>query len=435
MTPPRHRLDALGDERDRTCVPDPRRQLLAAAMGNILEYYDFVVYAFLARAIARAFFPAESDVAGLLATFGAFGAGFLARPVGALLIGPLADRRGRKVALLVSVFGMATATVGIGLLPTFATIGPSAPTLLVALRLLQGLFAGGGWGTGAAFVIESAPAGSRGLYGAVAQACITSSTLLGSTVAAGVNVVFGPEQVDQWAWRIPFLLGAALVPVGLFMRRHVVETPAFRRAFQEAPERVGWSRATILAANAFGFTVVWTVSFYLILSYMPTFTSEYGGLPLTHALWVNSAALVVLIALIPFFGWLSDHVGRKPLLLASCLGFGVLSYPLFRVIADGARLETTLAVQVVLNLFLAAFSGAGPAALAELFPTHARTTLMSLGYSLSTAVFGGFAPFIATWLIANTDSPVSPTLYLGTAAIVSAAVIWRFRETAFEALA
>jgi MHS family proline/betaine transporter-like MFS transporter len=352
-----------------------------------------------------------------------------------VIIGRLADRRGRRIALLIAVFGMAAGTVGIGLLPTFAAIGNAAPILLVALRLLQGLCAGGGWGTGTSFVVESAPAGRRGFYGAVGQACITSSTLLGSTVAAGISAIFGPQQVDEWAWRIPFLLGAALVPVGFFMRRHVVDTPAFARARQEEPAPIALRQASTLMAKAFGFTIVWTVSFYLMLSYMPTFTSRYAGLSPAQALWTNSAALVVLVATIPAFGWLSDRVGRRPLLLSSCLGFAVSSYPLFRVISSGAPLHTILAAQVVFNLFIGAFSGAGPAALAELFPTRSRTTLLSVGYSLSTAIFGGFAPFVATWLIASTGSPVSPTLYLTAAAIASGAVIWRLHETAFETLA
>ncbi len=409
------------------CSPQPR--------GTSSSTYDFVVYAFLAGAIGHAFFPAGSEIAQLLASFAAFGAGFLARPVGALLIGRVADRQGRRAALLFAVFGMAAGTVGIGLLPTFDTIGSLAPVLLVTLRLVQGLCAGGGWGTSAAFVIESAPEGRRGLYGAIAQACITSSTLLGSLVVAGTHALAGPEQVDRWAWRIPFLLGAALIPVGFFIRRHVVETPAFRRAIQQTFRRVGRREAFRMMASAFGFTAIWTVSFYLMLSYMPTFTSRYGGLAPAQALWLNAAALVVLIALIPFFGWVSDRVGRKPLLLVSCLGFAVLSYPLLRLIAEGARLQTILAVQIVLNLFLGVFSGAGPAALAEIFPTHARTTLLSTGYSLSTAVFGGFAPFVATWLIALTGSPVAPTLYLTSAAVISGAVISCLRETAFEALA
>ena len=411
-----------------------RRHLVAAAMGNVLEYYDFVVYAFLATVIARRFFPNESELAGLLATFGAFGAGFLARPIGGAIIGRLADRRGRRVALLISVFGMAVGTVGIGLLPTFDSIGSLASVLLVSLRLLQGLCAGGGWGSATAFIIESAPPARRGFYGAIGQASITSSTLLGSIVAAVVNAAFSPDQVDRWAWRIPFLLGVVLLPVGLYMRRTIEETPAFARAPRGSEAQRDRRGAFGLTANAFGFTVIWTVSFYVMLSYMPTFTARYAGLTPTQALWSNAAALAVMVATIPLFGLLSDRIGRKPLLLACCVGFALLSYPLFHLILGGASLFSIFAVQVIFNLFIAAFSGAGPAALAELFPTHSRTMLMSIGYSLSTAIFGGFAPFTATWLIGVTGSPISPTLYLMAAAVVSGLVIARFRETAHEPL-
>ena len=305
-----------------------RRHLVAAAMGNVLEYYDFVVYAFLATVIARRFFPNESELAGLLATFGAFGAGFLARPIGGAIIGRLADRRGRRVALLISVFGMAVGTVGIGLLPTFDSIGSLASVLLVSLRLLQGLCAGGGWGSATAFIIESAPPARRGFYGAIGQASITSSTLLGSIVAAVVNAAFSPDQVDRWAWRIPFLLGVVLLPVGLYMRRTIAETPAFARTPRGSEAQRDRRGAFGLTANAFGFTVIWTVSFYVMLSYMPTFTARYAGLTPTQALWSNAAALAVMVATIPLFGLLSDRIGRKPLLLACCVGFALLSYPL-----------------------------------------------------------------------------------------------------------
>jgi MHS family proline/betaine transporter-like MFS transporter len=171
-----------------------------------------------------------------------------------------------------------------------------------------------------------------------------------------------------------------------------------------------------------------------MLVYMPTFLSKYAGLTQTQALVSNSIALVVLVATTPCFGWLSDRVGRKPLLLGCCVGFALLSYPLFLVLLSGASFLTILGVQIILNLFLAAFSGAGPAALCELFQTQSRTTLMSIGYSLSTAVFGGFAPFISTWLISVSGSPISPSLYLSAAAVVSGIVICTFRETAHERL-
>ncbi len=411
-----------------------RRHLLAVGLGNILEYYDFVVYGFLAVPIAHAFFPREDELTGLLAAFATFGVGFLARPVGGALLGWIGDRNGRTVALLAAVFGMAAGTVGIGLLPGYSSIGSLAPLLLVALRVVQGLSAGGGWGIATAFVVESAPARGRGLYGAVGQACITSSTLLGTILVAGVNAAFDPVQVERWAWRLPFLAGALILPLGLYLRRAVVEPPAFRQARTPAAAPPRTAGPAILMARAFGLTIVWTVSFYILLSYMPTFTATHAGLTPAQSLWSNAAALAVLIATIPAFGWLSDRIGRKPLLLASCAGLAALAYPLFRLMLDARSVSAILAAQVAFDLLLAAFSGAGPAALAEVFPTRSRTTSISISYSLATASFGGFAPFTATWLIRTTGSAASPALYVVAAAIVSGAVILRLDETAHEDL-
>jgi len=414
------------------------RQLMAAMVGNVLEYYDFIVYAFLASTLARNFFH-DGALGGLLATFAAFGVGFLARPVGGALIGRLADTQGRRTALLITIFGMALGTVGIGLLPTYNSIGIAAPILLVLLRLIQGLAAGGEWGTATSFIVESAPHAKRGLYGGFGQASIASSSLASSVIVAIVSGVFTTSQMDDWAWRVPFLLGGILLPIGVYLRSNLTETPAFIKAQAESaksPELPKLPKGAALAmmSKAFGFTIIWTVSYYVMLSYMPTFLSKYAGLSPTQALVSNSGALVVLVLATPCFGWLSDRVGRKPLLLGCCGGFALLSYILFKVILDHASFITILSVQMFFNLFIAAFSGAAPAALCELFPTHSRTKLLSIGYSLSTAIFGGFAPFISTWLIGTTGSPIAPSLYLTAAAIISGVVILTFRETAHERL-
>lgn len=411
-----------------------RQAVTAAVVGNLLEWYDFAVYGYLATVLARQFFPAGDELTALLSTFAAFGIGFVVRPLGGIVIGRLGDVKGRKAALMLTIFLMAAGTVLIGLIPTYQSIGVLAPILLVMARLLQGFSAGGEWGGSTAFIVEWAPENRRGFYGSFQQASVAGGLLLGSGIAALFSTVLTPDQMEGWGWRIPFLLGGILAPLGIYMRRNLEETPAFRK-IQVPHPAADASSPLALAGKAFGFTILWTVSYYMVLSYMPTFTQKFAGLSRTESLWSNTVGLLVLVVAIPFAGYLSDRIGRKPLLLVCCLTFAVLSYPLFKLMVSGATLTTVIGVQVIFALMISAFSGPGPAAIAEIFPTSVRSTWMSTGYSLAVAIFGGFSPFIATWLIGQTGSPLSPTYYLIGAAIASTLVIWSLRETAHDKLA
>jgi MHS family proline/betaine transporter-like MFS transporter len=411
-----------------------RRQAIGAAViGNILEWYDFSIYAFVATIIAKKFFPAGDDVAALLSTFAAFGIGFLARPLGGIVIGRLADQRGRKFALILTILMMAAGTVAIGLIPGYETLGWVAPALLVLARLAQGFSTGGEWGGSTSFIVEWAPDNRRGLFGSIHQASVSTGLLFGSGVAALLSTLLTPQAMQDWGWRVLFLLGGLLLPVGLYLRRNIAETPAFRRAQSEAPPASG-SPGLLLAARAFGFTILWTVTSYAMLSFMPTFTQKFAGLSRVEALWSSTAGIVALVVAIPVMGFLSDRIGRRPMLLTCTIGFMLLSYPIFWVIVWGSRLAVILPIQICTSLLIAFFSGPGPAAIAEIFPTRSRALWMSIGYSFAVAIFGGFAPYIATWLIERTGSPLSPSFYVIACAAVSSVVIWRLKETAHEQL-
>jgi MHS family proline/betaine transporter-like MFS transporter len=416
-------------------TPAKTRQAVGAAViGNVLEWYDFAVYAFVAIYISRKFFPPGDEVSALLSTFLAYGLGFLARPLGGIVIGRIGDTRGRKAALLLTILLMAIGTVLIGVLPGFETIGYLAPLLLVVARLLQGFSAGGEWGSSTAFIVEWAPPAERGYYGSFQQTSVVTGLLLGSGIAALLNTVMSPAEMGSWGWRIPFLLGGLIGPVGIYMRRRIDETPAYARMTSAPAVAHEKAETWLLAARAFGFTIVWTVCFYILLNYMPTYTQKFMNLSASQALWANTIGLFVLVAAIPVMGKLSDRIGRKPLLLACCAAFIVLPYPIFSFLVSGASYASLIAVQILFAVLISMFSGPGPAAIAEIFPTRTRSTWMTSGYALAVAIFGGFAPYISVWLIDRFGSPLAHTFYLIAAAIVSTIVIWTMRETAHEDL-
>jgi MFS transporter, MHS family, proline/betaine transporter len=412
-----------------------RQAVSAAVIGNVLEWYDFAVYGFLASIIGKTFFPSGDDVSQLLAAFAVYGVGFLARPIGGIVIGRIGDTRGRKTALILTIMLMAAGTVLIGLIPGYASIGIAGPLLVLIARLMQGFSAGGEWGGSTAFIVEWAEEGDRGFLGSFQQCSVSAGLLLGSGVAALVATLLEPATMEAWGWRVPFLLGALLGPVGIYMRRNIDETPAYEKAMRTPAAAADDDVAPFwLAARAFGFTILWTVAFYIFLNYMPTFIKTYAKVSSAAALWSNTIGLLVLVVAIPIMGRLSDRIGRKPLLLACCVCFIVLPYPVFVLYLSAPPLGVIIAVQVVFGLIIAMFSGAGPAAISEIFPTRIRSTWMTTGYALSVAIFGGFAPYIATWLIATTGSPISPVYYVIAAAVVSTIVIARLKETAHEPL-
>lgn len=412
-----------------------KRATRAAIIGNVLEWYDFGIYAFVAGILAVKFFPAADPLASQLSVFLAYGIGFVARPLGGVVIGRIGDVKGRRSALFLTMYLMAGSTVAIGLLPTYAVVGAAAPILLVCTRLIQGFSAGGEWGGSTAFIIEWAPEGRRGYYGSFQQVSVVGGILLGSATAAIFSTALDSVQMSEWGWRVPFLLGGLLGPVGIYLRRTVDETPAFKAAKRQDSSRPSTASRFRLAGKAFGFTILWTVSTYVFLTFMPTWAAKNMSISSSASLWANTASLIVLMFCVPLMGRLSDKVGRKPLLLGCCVLFIVLPWPAFSLLVASRGSVLTLAiVQCAFAVVISAFSGPGPAAIAEMFPTEDRSTWMSTGYAISVAIFGGFAPVMCLWLIATFGSPVAHSYYLIAAALLSAVVIGGLKETAFSKL-
>ena len=391
----------------------PRRVLLSVVVGSMLEWYDFAVYGFLASVIAKVMFPADDPTASLLLSVGAFGVGFLTRPVGALVFGVLADRKGRKLALLLTFGLMGAATFAIGLIPPFAAIGIAAPLLVVLARLLQGLAAGGAIGGATAMLTEHAPPGRTGFFASWQAASQAGALLLGALAAATVSALVSPEQLNSWGWRVPFFASAVIVPLGLYIRRRVDDPEAFvRQRAASSPVMLLWRTHRAAVARGFGITIIWTVSTYFFFVYVPLYAHTVLKLPMSTTLFTNSLALALMLGVAPVAGHLSDRLGRYHPMIAAAVAIVLLIRPGFGFLLNHPHASALAAFQAVSAVLAALFIGPAPAAIAELFPISVRSSGMGLAYNFSVTVFGGFAPLIATSLIARTGNPLSPTWYV-----------------------
>jgi len=419
-------LDSTLDTSDMQRVR--RRAILSCAVGNFVELFDFVIFGLFAAQIGANFFPNTDPIASLLSSFATYGVGFVMRPVGAIVIGALGDRKGRKTALVLTVGLMAAATALTGLIPSYASIGILAPILLVLCRLVQGFSTGGEWGGAATFLVEFAPPGKRGFIGSMQQFSVGLGLIMGTLCAAILNSELDKEQMIAWGWRIPFILGFLLAPIGLYLRSRVAESPAFdrtiaQRAVASAPVRDTLTFYLRPVLAAFGLSVVGTVGNYTYNIFLPSFASGQLGIPAGTAYYSTALAAVVLTVLTPVMGWLSDKVGRKPVLLISALGYVVIAYPLFMLVTGMKNGTGLILTQSIAAVLLAMYAGPLCAILSELFPTKVRFTALSIGYSLAVTIFGGFAPFIATFLIQQTGSPIAPAAFVVVGAVISAATL------------
>lgn len=415
--------------------PRTRRRAVAACfVGNFVEWFDYAAYGYLATTIAVVFFPASDPTTALLATFAVFAISFVVRPFGGLVWGHFGDRIGRREALSLSILLMSAATFAIALLPTYAQVGILAPLLLLLIRLVQGFSAAGEYAGASAFLAEYAPEGRRGLYASVVPASTAAGLLLGSLLVAVLTAVLDESAMTSWGWRLPFLLAAPLGLIGRYIRVRLEDTPRFRELEQthqvaQAPFRELFARHRGRLLVALGVTCLNAVGFYTILSYMPTYLSEQLGFGATESFTATSIALASYIGLIFGMGILSDRLGRRTMLIAAGGLFAVLSVPLFGML-DTAGFVGIVLVQIALGALLTMNDGTLPSFLSELFPTRVRYSGFAVSFNTANAVFGGTAPFVATFLIAATGSDLAPAWYLVAAAVVAVLAMLAAPETA-----
>jgi MFS transporter, MHS family, proline/betaine transporter len=415
-----------------------RKAVRGAAIGNTVEWFDFAVYSVLATYIANKFFPSGNETVALLNTFAIFAAAFFMRPLGGLFFGPLADRIGRQRVLAIVILLMSFSTFAIGLVPSYDTIGVAAPLLLLLLRCLQGFSAGGEYGSGACFLAEYAPDKHRGFVVSFLVWSVVVGFLLGSITVTVLQAVLPGAAMDSYGWRIPFLLAGVLGAVGLYIRLRLRDTPEFEALQDEdevsaSPLKEALTTSWRPILQIAGLVVIHNVGFYTVFTFLPSyFTKTLHFTKMDAFVSITVASLVALI-LIPPLGALSDRIGRKPLLISGAVGFVVLAYPLFLLLNSGS-LGAAIAGHAGLAAVEAVFASTSLAAGAELFATRVRSGAYSIGYNVSVAIFGGTAPYVATWLTDRTGNELAPAYYVIVAAIISLATVLTMRETAARPL-
>ncbi|MFS0735034.1 MFS transporter [Microbacterium sp. 1P10UB] len=396
-------------------------------LGNVLEWFDFSVYAVVAVYIAATFFATTDPIAALLPTFAVFGAAFVARPLGALILGPMMDRRGRKSVMLLSMLLMAGGSVLIGFAPGYATVGILGALLVVVGRLAQGFSAGGEFGSAAVFLSEWAPDGRRGFYVSFQQVATSAGLVFGLVFASLLTLALGPQNMAAWGWRIPFLFGGVLAIVVFILRRRIDDTPVFRAMEEQrlaSPDHAA-PVATVEESNVRGFlttmgiVVLWTMVSFITFNFMPAFAVSFVGVDQQAALIATAIGAAMSIVLIPLAGAISDRVGRRPLIIVASIAYLVLSFPMFWMMVSLQSFGGLVLFQLILAPFTAAVVGVGPATITELFGSRRRGAMVSIAAALTTALFGGFGPFIATWLIQVTGTPTAPAFYLMAGAVIT----------------
>jgi MFS transporter, MHS family, citrate/tricarballylate:H+ symporter len=410
----------------------PARYVAAVAAGNALEFYNFVAYAFFAVQISRAFFPARSPSSSLLLSLATFGAGFLMRPLGGVILGRLADRQGRRPAMMLSFTLMGLGMVGLALTPSYRSIGMAAPLLVLAMRLLQGFAVGGEVGPSLAFLVEAAPPTRRGFYSSLQPATADAAACLAGVTGVVLATLLTPQALDDWGWRVAFLMGAAIVPVGLLIRRTLPETlqtaegPALRPAAPAHNRR----RVALL-----GFAMLACAT---VIGYVQTNLTTYAANTLHMSARAAFGATMVsglcMMCFDPVGGWLSDRLGRKPVMITATALLAASIYPAFFAIVRVNTPAALYGAAAALAILTGLTQGPVLTSVTESLPHTVRAGTLAIVYALAISVFGGTTQFVVTWLIGVTGNPLAPGWYMLGAAVIGVGAMCLMQESAPRAI-
>jgi MFS transporter, MHS family, proline/betaine transporter len=420
-----------------------KRAVAAAALGNAMEWFDFGVFAYLAVTIGKVFFPSDDPAASTISAFATFTAAFLVRPIGGAFFGPLGDKIGRQRVLALTMILMACGTFAIGLLPGYAQAGIWAAVLLLLARLLQGFSTGGEYGGAATFIAEFAPDKRRGFMGSWLEFGTLAGYALGASLVTGLQVWLPEQDMLGWGWRIPFLVAGPLGLIGLYLRLKLEETPAFQKQQEAAAERESQKTPflKLFAENwralliCIGLVLVFNVTDYMLLSYMPTYLETNLGGNATTGLLLIVIVMIVMMLVITFGGRLSDRFGRRPVLFAGCIGFFLLSWPALKLVQAGTGWSIFFGL-LIMGLLLVTFTSTMPSTLPALFPTIIRYGALAIAFNVSVSLFGGTTPLVTEALIAGAkDAHLAwaediPAFYLMAAAVLGFVAVLLTKETA-----
>ncbi|MFB4288449.1 MFS transporter [Nonomuraea sp. ATR24] len=415
-------------------IPKSRvRQLFAASVGNVVEWYDWYAYSFLAVYFSQQIFPDSGNpLVPVLSAFAVFAVGFFMRPLGGLLVGAFADRFGRKAAMTFTIILMGVGSLILAVTPTYAQAGVLAPIILTLARLIQGLSVGGEFAAATTFLVESAPSGRRGLFSSFQYVSTTIGQLLASGLAALLATLLAEPAMDSYGWRIPFLFGALISLVGLWIRKGAEETSTVATDIQEGraerPKLFEFLvRYPSKAALIVGITIAGTVAYYTWTTFLPTYAQQNVNFDKADSLTVGTISLVFFMVLQPLLGMLSDKIGRKPMLITFGLGFTILPVPLLGLLTDA--FASLLVIQLIGMVFLGCFTSISAAVNSELFPTRVRAAGAGFPYSLTVAIFGGTAPLIGT-AMKDADASYLFPWYMSALALISTLVyVFALKET------